>query len=217
MRSNWKLSIGRLLSVFLVMAAGGMLCAQQESPKGAQQGQKAPEQAKPAGGNEDLNVAAPVDPKTYKIGAQDTLNIRVWRENDLSGNVIVRPDGKITVPLAGEMDAAGLTPEQLTVKVTEALTKFLTKPEVIVSVMSVMSKRYFLSGNVDRSGPVSLVTPTTVLQALSAAGLGQWAKKNKIIIMRGTERLKFNYNEVVKGKHLEQNIYLQDGDHIYVP
>lgn len=216
MRSNWKLSVGRLLSVLLMLAAGGVVTAQQDNTKAAQ-GQKAPDQAKPSGGNEDLNVAAPVDPKSYKIGAQDTLNIRVWRENDLSGNVIVRPDGKITVPLAGEMQAAGLTPEQLSAKVTEALTKFLTKPEVIISVVSVMSKRYFLSGNVDRSGPVPLVTPTTVLQALSASGLGQWAKKNKIIIMRGTERIKFNYNDVVKGKHLEQNIYLQDGDHIYVP
>ncbi|MBN9660645.1 MAG: polysaccharide biosynthesis/export family protein [Acidobacteria bacterium] len=215
MWSNWKLSFGRLLSVFLMLAAGGILSGQQEN-KGAG-GQKAPEQAKPAPGAEDSNVAAPVDPKSYKIGAEDVLNIRVWRENDLSGNVVVRPDGKITVPLAGEMEAAGLTPEQLTTKVSEALSKFLTKPEVIISVVSVMSKRYYLSGNVSRSGPTPLVTPTTILQALSSAGLGQWAKKGKIVVMRGTERIKFNYNDVIKGKHLEQNIYLQDGDHIYVP
>ncbi|MGC4050247.1 MAG: polysaccharide biosynthesis/export family protein [Paludibaculum sp.] len=99
MRSNWKLSIGRLLSVFLMLAAGGILSGQQET-KGAS-GQKAPDQAKPAP-SEDTNVAAPVDPKSYKIGAEDVLNIRVWRENDLSGNVVVRPDGKITVPLAGK-------------------------------------------------------------------------------------------------------------------
>ncbi|MGC4050248.1 MAG: hypothetical protein QM757_12780 [Paludibaculum sp.] len=115
------------------------------------------------------------------------------------------------------MEAAGLTPEQLTARVSDALSKFLTKPEVIISVVSVMSKRYYLSGNVSRSGPTPLVTPTTILQALSSAGLGQWAKKSKIIVMRGTERIKFNYNDVIKGKHLEQNIYLQDGDHIYVP
>lgn len=215
MRSNWKLSLGRLLSVFLMLAAGGILSGQQEN-KGAG-GQKAPDQAKPAPGGEESNVAAPVDPKSYKIGAEDVLNIRVWRENDLSGNVVVRPDGKITVPLAGEMEAAGLTPEQLTGRVSEALSKFLTKPEVIISVVSVMSKRYYLSGNVSRSGPTPLVTPTTILQALSSAGLGQWAKKSKIVVMRGTERIKFNYNDVIKGKHLEQNIYLQDGDHIYVP
>ncbi|MGJ5820175.1 polysaccharide biosynthesis/export family protein [Paludibaculum fermentans] len=216
MRSNWKLSLGRLLSLFLMLSAGGMLPAQQEKTQGT--GNKKPaEQAKPAPGGEELNVPAPVDPKTYKIGAEDVLNIRVWREGDLSGNVVVRPDGKITVPLAGEMEAAGLTPEQLTARVAEALSKFLTKPEVIISVVSVMSKRYYLSGNVGRSGPAPLVTPTTILQALSSAGLGQWAKKGKIIIMRGTERIKFNYDDVIKGKHLEQNIYLQDGDHIYVP
>jgi polysaccharide export outer membrane protein len=162
-------------------------------------------------------TAAPVDPKTYRIGAEDVLAIRVWRENDLSSSVVVRPDGKITLPLAGELEAAGLTPEQLTVKVTEALSKFLNKPEVIISVTSVQSKRYFLSGNVGRSGPVPLVTPTTILQALSASGLGQWAKKNKIVIMRGTQRIKFNYDDVIRGKKLEQNIYLQDGDHIFVP
>lgn len=164
-----------------------------------------------------VQAPAPVDPKTYKIGVEDVLNIRVWREADLSGNVVVRPDGKITLPLAGDVEAAGLTPEALSAKVAEALSKFLTKPEVIVSVIDVRSKRYYISGNVLRSGPVPLVTPTTVLQALSSAGLGQWAKKNKIVIMRGTERLKFNYNEVIRGKKLEQNIFLQDGDHIFVP
>ncbi|HNY39955.1 MAG TPA: hypothetical protein PKJ41_06155, partial [Bryobacteraceae bacterium] len=90
-------------------------------------------------------------------------------------------------------------------------------PEVMVSVVTVQSKRYFVSGKVSRTGPVPLVVPTTVLQALSAVGLGEWAKKSKIIIMRGTQRIKFNYDQVIKGKKLEQNIYLQDGDHIFVP
>lgn len=178
-------------------------------------GPEAPRQQAPA--EALLEAPAPVDPKTYKIGVEDVLNIRVWREAELSGNVVVRPDGRITLPLAGDIDAVGLTPEALSVKIAEALSKFLTKPEVIVSVASVRSKRYYISGNVLRSGPVPLVTPTTILQALSSAGLGQWAKKNKIVIMRGTERIKFNYNEVIKGKKLEQNIFLQDGDHIFVP
>jgi polysaccharide export outer membrane protein len=195
------------------------LCAAQTENRPAQNAQDqkpAPEVAKPAV-KETPEVAAPVDPKTYKLGAEDVILVRVWRENDLSGQHVVRPDGKITLPLVGEVDAAGLTPEQLATKVTEALGKILNKPEVIVSVMSVQSKRYYLSGSVGRSGPVPLVTPTTILQALSASGLGQWAKKGKIVIMRGTERIKFNYDQVIKGKHLEQNIYLQDGDHIYVP
>ncbi|GIU76910.1 MAG: hypothetical protein KatS3mg005_0148 [Bryobacteraceae bacterium] len=178
-------------------------------------GPEAPRQQ--ASAEASVEAPAPVDPKTYKIGVEDVLNIRVWREAELSGNVVVRPDGRITLPLAGEIEAVGLTPEMLGVRIAEALSKFLTRPEVIVSVASVRSKRYYISGNVLRSGPVPLVTPTTILQALSTAGLGQWAKKNKIVIMRGTERIKFNYNEVIKGKKLEQNIFLQDGDHIFVP
>ncbi len=218
---SWMLPRGgRLVCLLIVLGAFGLLSAQEgnrasQSPTPTPQSRET-NPPKPAAKDEPV-VAAPVDPKTYKIGAEDMLNVRVWRENDLSGNVVVRPDGKITIPLAGEITAAGLTPELLSTKIAEALSKFLNKPEVIVSVMSVQSKRYYLSGNVGRSGPVPLVTPTTVLQALSAAGLGQWAKKNKIVIMRGAERIKFNYNEVIKGKKLEQNIYLQDGDHIYVP
>jgi len=209
-----------LIGLFAVLVGMGVCAAQAANPQQTAGQQQAPQTAAEAarpGAKDTPEVAAPVDPKTYRIGAEDVILVRVWRENDLSGQVVVRPDGKITLPLAGEVEAAGLTPEQLTAKVTEALNKYLNKPEVIVSVMSVQSKRYYLSGNVLRSGPVPLVTPTTVLQALSSAGLGQWAKKGKIVIMRGTERIKFNYDQVIKGKRLEQNIYLQDGDHIYVP
>jgi polysaccharide biosynthesis/export protein len=207
-----------LKGLVVVLAAIGLCGAQTENrqQQNSQEQKPATEATKPVA-KELTEVAAPVDPKTYKIGAEDVLLVRVWRENDLSGPVVVRPDGKITLPLAGEVDAAGLTPDQLSVKVAEALGKFLNKPEVIISVTSVQSKRYYLSGNVGRSGPVPLVTPTTILQALSASGLGQWAKKGKIVIMRGTERIKFNYDQVIKGKHVEQNIYLQDGDHIFVP
>jgi polysaccharide export outer membrane protein len=81
----------------------------------------------------------------------------------------------------------------------------------------VQSKKYYVSGQVERSGPFPLVTPTTVLEAMSLCGFREWAKKGGIVIMRGSERLKFNYNQVVKGKRLEQNIQLQDGDHVYVP
>jgi polysaccharide biosynthesis/export protein len=205
--------VRRVLIVLMGVALLGGASRAQEEPKPAP-----PKAEEPKMPELDMsNVAAPVDPRTYVIGAEDVLQIRVWREPDLSGNVMVRPDGKITLALVGDVEAAGHTPEQLTRRVTEALSKILNKPEVMVSVMSVQSKRYFVSGNVQRAGPTPLVTPTTVLQALSVAGFREWAKKNKIVIMRGTERLKFNYNDVIKGKKLEQNIYLQDGDHIYVP
>ena len=203
---------------FLCTSLMQPLMAQAPAQPGrqAQEHGTEPQQAGKLARDENV-LPAPVDPRTYKIGVEDVIGIRVWREPELSGSVVVRPDGKITLPLAGEIEAAGLTPEQLGKRVTEAYSNVLNKPEVIVSVLSVNSKRYFISGSVGRSGPVSLVTPTTVLQALSSAGMGQWAKGSKVIIMRGTERIKFNYNEVIKGKHLEQNIFLQDGDHIYVP
>jgi polysaccharide export outer membrane protein len=207
-----RLVVIAVLVLWTAIAAWGQAVPEAQKP--------AAEPGTPPSGQTDtgnLVAAAPVDPKTYVIGAQDTLLVKVWREPDFSGSVVVRPDGKITLPLVGDIDAAGFTPEGLTVRVAEALSKVLNKPEVMVSVLNVQSKRYFVSGKVGRSGPVPLVVPTTVLQALSAVGLGEWAKKSKIIIMRGTKRIKFNYDQVIKGKKLEQNIYLQDGDHIFVP
>lgn len=219
MRSRSLSWLGSALSVAVLFS--GVLAAQPAAGQDAKQrgmGQapaSANQQAE--GKKDDPPVAAPVDPKTYKIGARDVLAIRIWREPDMSSSVVVRPDGRISLLLAGEVEAAGLTPEELATRVAEAYSKILTKPEVNVSVTSVQSKRYFLSGNVGQSGAVALVTPTTILQALSSSGMGQWAKKSKIVIMRGSERIKFNYDQVIKGKHLEQNILLQDGDHIYVP
>jgi polysaccharide export outer membrane protein len=161
--------------------------------------------------------AAAVDPNAYKIGPEDVLEVRVWREADLSGQVRVRPDGKVTLPLVGDLQAAGLTPAALQKKAIEAFSQILNTPQVIVSVISVQSKKYYVSGQVERSGPFPLITPTTVLEAMSICGFREWAKRGGIVIMRGDRRLKFNYNQVVKGKHTEQNIPLEDGDHIYVP
>lgn len=174
--------------------------------------------AKVPSGPAPVVVAAPVDPKSYVIGPEDILAVRVWRENELSGGVQVRPDGKFTMPLIGEIQAAGLTPLQLTEKISEALQEFINKPEVTVSVQSVQSKRYHVTGGVSRSGTFPLVVPVTVLEALTnAGGFHEFANTKKIVIMRGKERIKFNYNDVVKGKKLEQNIQIQNGDHIYVP
>jgi polysaccharide export outer membrane protein len=203
-----------------VLCAGALVCALAgmatgQAPAGQTAAPADGAQAKPAAGSEALSAA--VDPNTYKIGAEDVIRVTVWREPELSGAMIVRPDGKVTLPLIGDVQAAGLTPVQMSQQVKESLGKILNKPEVMIAVQSVNSKRFYISGKVGRGGPVPLVMPTTVLQALSSAGLSEWAKKKKIVIMRGTERLKFNYEDVIQGKRLEQNIYLQDGDHIYVP
>lgn len=185
----------------------------------AAQQPETPPAAAPAAQEErqEPQVAEPVDPNTYIIGPEDVLAVRVWRENDLNTLVSVRPDGRITLALVGDVEAAGLTPLQLTARIIEAYGKILNKPEVMVEVRQVRSKRYYISGNAMRTGPVPLITPTTVLQALSSAGFREWAKTNRIVIMRGAERLKFNYKDILKGKNLQQNVYLRDGDHIYVP
>ena len=165
-----------------------------------------------------LPTAAPVDPKTYIIGPEDILLVRVWRENELSGGVQVRPDGKITLPLIGELDAAGLTPEGLKAKIVEALSEFINKPEVLVSLQSVQSKKYYIVGGVSRPGTFPLVVPITVLEALTnAGGFREFANTKKITILRGTKILKFNWNEVVKGKNMQQNVLIENGDYIVVP
>jgi polysaccharide export outer membrane protein len=163
-------------------------------------------------------VSAPVDPKTYLIGPEDILAIRVWREPELSQGVQVRPDGKITMQLVGELQAAGLTPAQLQAKVVEALSEYINKPEVNVALMSVQSKKYYITGEVTRPGTFPLVVPITVLEALTNAGaFREFANTKKITILRNGKILKFNYNDVVKGKNMDQNIMLENGDYIVVP
>ena len=194
------------------------LPAQEQQKERERQEREAP----PAPRSEDealrKAVGAPVDPRTYVIGAEDILMIRVWREPDLSGPVGVRPDGKISLPLIGEVQAAGVTPEKLAEKITEGFSKYVASPEVMVQVASVNSKKYFVSGEVMRPGSYPLVVPTTVLEALAiAGGFRDYADRKKIMILRGPKRYSFNYTEVVKGKNLLQNIQLESGDHIIVP
>jgi polysaccharide export outer membrane protein len=161
--------------------------------------------------------AAPVDPKTYIIGPGDVIAIQVWKEPEFSRPVQVRPDGKFSMPLIGEIVGAGMTPEQLSVTLTEKLGALLLKPEVMVSLQQVESKKFYITGEVNRPGAYALIMPVTVLEALiNAGGLREYANQKNIVIMRGTERLKFNFNEVIKGKKMDQNIRLQSGDYIIV-
>jgi polysaccharide export outer membrane protein len=165
-----------------------------------------------------LPTAAPVDPKTYVIGPEDILAIRVWREPELSTAVQVRPDGKITLSLIGELEAAGQTPEGLKNKIVEALQEYIVKPEVIVSLQSVQSRKYYITGEVNRPGTFPLVVPTNVLEALTnSGGFRDFANTKKITILRKGKILKFNYNDVVKGKNMDQNVLIENGDYIVVP
>ncbi len=167
---------------------------------------------------ETIVGGTPIDTKTYVIGPEDVLNVSVWREAELSRQVIVRPDGKINLPMVNEVTAAGLTPQQLSGSIAQGLQKYIREPEVNVSVQQVNSKKYYIQGEVNKPGSYPLVVPTTVLEGLgNAGGFHDFANVKKIIILRGTERLKFNYKDVTHGKHMEQNILLQPGDEIIVP
>ncbi len=167
---------------------------------------------------EKIVGGGPISDNAYVVGAEDVLAVTVWHEAELSKPVIVRPDGKITLPLVGEITAAGLTLPQLTAVITAGLKKYIISPEVSVAVQAVNSKKYYIQGEVLRPGAYPLVVPTTVMEGLAnAGGFRDFANLRKITILRGLERLRFNYKEVRSGKHLEQNILLQPGDQIIVP
>jgi polysaccharide export outer membrane protein len=165
------------------------------------------------------SVSTPAD---YVIGPDDVLIVVVWREKEVSGEVVVRPDGKISLPLLNDVQAAGLTPEQLRVKVTEAAQKYIETPEVTVIVKQINSRRVFITGQVTKPGPYPLAGPTTVLQLISiAGGLLEYADEKKIVILRneGGKQVtyKFNYRDVLRGQNLKQNIELKPGDTVAVP
>jgi polysaccharide biosynthesis/export protein len=157
----------------------------------------------------------------YMIGADDTLHISVWKEPDLSETLPVRPDGKISMPLLNDITAAGLTPLQLRDAITERLKKYIADPRVTVVVTGMNSRRIFVTGEVTHTGPMTLLPHMTMLQALAQAGFTQFANPKAIYLLRNEngkqQKLPFNYKEVVKGNHPEQNIELRPGDTIVVP
>ena len=158
----------------------------------------------------------------YVIGAQDVLDIDVWKEAELTRSVPVRPDGKISLPLLNDVQAAGLTPIQLSEEITTELKKFITDPQVTVIVTDINSQRVYILGEMTRPGAYPLLPGMTVLQALSSAGgFTAFANMKKIYVLRNEggkqEKFPFNYKDVVKGKNAEQNIMLKAGDQIVVP
>jgi len=169
-------------------------------------------------GTQISSTDAPAD---YVIGADDTLRISVWKEPDLTVTLPVRPDGKISLPLLNDVPAAGLTPMDLAKSVTEKLKKYIADPRVTVVVVAMNSRRIFVTGEVTHSGNMLLLPHMTVLQALSSAGFTQFANLKKIYLLRTENgkqvKLPFNYKDVVKGNHPEQNILLQPGDTLVVP
>jgi polysaccharide export outer membrane protein len=165
--------------------------------------------------------SAATDP-AYKIGPQDVLRIDVWREDQLTRTVPVRPDGKITLPLLNDVQAAGLTPMELAAAIRDELKNYINNPQVSVSVNEVNSRRIYVTGEVVRAGAFSLLPQMTVLQALSSSGgFTQFARIKSIYVLRLVNgqktKLPFNYKAAIKAKNAEQDIELQPRDVIVVP
>ena len=171
-------------------------------------------------GSAQPKVAA-TDPN-YIIGGQDMLDISVWKEAELSRSVPVRPDGKISLPLLNDVQAAGLTPTQLAAQITDSLKKYVTDPQVTVIVTQINSQRIYILGEVNRAGAYPLLPDMTVLQGLSSAGgFTQFANLKKIYMFRvesGKQvKYPFNYKDVISGKQPDENVVLKAGDTIVVP
>ncbi len=190
----WK----RILVIWLVLTAASA----------------APAAAQGAGGD--------VGPAGYWVGPQDELEISVWKEDDLSKTVLVRPDGKFSFPLIGDIQAGGKTPEQIRREITEWLTKYIPDPVVTVIVTKVAALKIYLIGEVKKAGEYTIGRQMDVIQALAlAGGLTAFASENDIKILRRQDGksiiIPFEYGAFKKGKKLEQNILLKSGDVVLVP
>jgi polysaccharide biosynthesis/export protein len=214
----------RSVLVFLAMLGIAALCVAQvtkpiltpapETPAPA----AAPAAAAPPASSP---AAAPVDASSYIIGADDVLQVTVWKEQTLSGTFPVRPDGMISMVLLGDVKAAGITPSQLATNLTAQYKKYVQDPLVTVLVQQVNSQRIFMVGEVGHVGPIAITPGMTPLQAIAAAGgLSPYAHKNRIYILRGPqgkqEKIPFNYKAALRGDN-SQNIALQPNDTVVVP
>jgi polysaccharide export outer membrane protein len=165
----------------------------------------------------------PPMPYEYRIGAGDVLQVSVWKEPEASAlNVVVRPDGMISTPLIKEIQVAGLTPKQAEILITERLVKVIQEPDVTVVVTGMGSKKIYAIGAVKKEGPIAYTYSMTIMQAIAeAGGLTDYAKRNKIYVLRndnGKEtRFPFLYDDILKGKHMEQNIVMLPFDTLVVP
>ena len=175
------------------------------------------------GGDKKSESSSSGLPAPYKIQPNDVLEIFVWKETDLTRKqVLVRPDGRISFPLIQDMPAAGLSPAELKEQIEQKLKEFLDAPNVTVIVEAIQSYRVFVTGKVAKGGAVTVEKPVTVLQAVAlAGGFMEFANLSEITIISsdGSKNtvVKFNYSDVIKGKNLDQNIFLKSGDVVNVP
>jgi polysaccharide biosynthesis/export protein len=217
-----KNTCGRQVAMFVIcMLIPGCLAAQTDAAKNSS---AAPPQAQTVITDANANGAATrAHDDTYTIGADDVLAISVWKEPDVSRTVPVRSDGKISLPLAGEVQASGQTPRQLEKALAAKLQGFISEPEVTVIVAEIRSQKFNILGMVSKPGTYPLTNASTVLDAIAiAGGFRDFAKQKSIYVLRqnsdgGQTRMPFNYKEVIKGKDSTQNIKLQPRDTVVVP
>jgi polysaccharide export outer membrane protein len=161
-------------------------------------------------------------PPGYVIGTEDVLSIVFWRDKDMSADVVVRPDGKISLPLINDIHAADLTPDQLREEIVKRASKFIEEPTASVVVKEIHSRNVFITGLVNKGGTFPIIGSMNVMQLIAlAGGVQEYADSGRILITRatasGTQQLKFNYKEFIKGKNVQQNIVLEPGDTVVVP
>ena len=179
--------------------------------------------ATPAAAGASAGGPATADvPGDYVIGAEDVLEVRFWKDADLSREVVVRPDGKIALELLNDVQAAGLTPEELRASVAAGAKRYVEEPSVTVIVKQINSRKVYITGMVDKPGAYPLSPGMTVLQVISlSGGLKEFAKSKDIVVTRIENGVPFvypfNYRDILKGKNLRQNIVLKPGDSIVVP
>lgn len=235
-RSRSKNIASTSLGSFGVLTLGVMLHAQAQTPPSAAATPAAapatavpatttpttgtPPAGTPAAGTP--TVAGVTPPADYVIGPEDILSVVYWKDKDMTTDVAVRPDGKISLPLLHDVTAAGLTPAELRDRLIDASKQYIEDPNITVVVQKMNSRKVFITGEVEKPGPYALIGPMSVLQLISTAGgLREYADTKKILIVR-TENGKqvtypFNYKDVVSGKNLKQNIELKLGDTVVVP
>lgn len=161
-------------------------------------------------------------PPGYVIGPEDVLSVVFWKDADMSAEVSVRPDGKVSLPLLNDVVAAGLTPDQLREQLAKAAKKYVEDPTVTVVVRTINSRKVFITGNVQRPGAYALTGTMTVLQLIAmSGGVLEFADSKNIVVMRnedaGPKAYPFNYKDIAKRRNLNQNIELRPGDTVIVP
>lgn len=161
-------------------------------------------------------------PGDYVIGVEDVLGVQFWRDDQMSGDVVVRPDGKITLRLVNDVVAAGLTTDQLRERLEKEASKFLAEPQATIIVKQINSRRVFTIGEIGKQGPLPMISPLTISQLISVAGgLTEYAQKENIFVkrMEGDKvvTIRFDYSAFMRGRNLEQDILLRPGDTLVVP